>query len=85
MDDVTGAVVATVLFAISIPAFWVILFAAGTYIGAAVGDRFGRVWSGKRNGTVVGGAVGWALAVAWVAFALIQAILQIIRLIQLLT
>lgn len=75
MDPVTGAVVAIVLFLVSVPVVWVFAtILLGLIIGAISEDAI-----------FLGGLIGWFVGVAWGAFALIQVVLQTIRLVGLLT
>lgn len=75
MDPITGAVVAIVIWFILIGVGWFVGFWGGAAIGFSIG--------GDEGGTI-GVFVGWLLGAGWAVFALIQAILQIVHLIQLL-
>lgn len=72
MDPLTGAVVALVLFAVSVPVSFTLLPFGLAMVGEAI--EFG--------GSVVGVFVGYVLAAGWAVFAIIQCILQIVRIIQ---
>lgn len=76
MDPITGAVIAIVLWLVSIGVGYFVAFLAATLVGLAVGDE---------NGGFIGAAIGWIIGAGWAIFALIQAILQIVHLIQLIT
>lgn len=74
-DPIIGAVVAIVMFLVSIPlGFWVPIIGFGA-LGASLSE----------GAAAVGMFFGWLVGIAWAVFALINAVLQIIRLIQLLT
>jgi hypothetical protein len=75
MDPITGAVVAIVIWVVLISVGWVAFYFVGILIGAA---------GGSEGSTIVGGIIGYVLGAGWAIFALIQAILQIVHLVQLL-
>ena len=85
MDPVTGAVVALVLFlatgAVSAP----VLAFVGGVIGAFVDDVWDEYLLYDDFGSTIGFLIGMLLGGAYAVFALIQVILQIIRLVELLT
>lgn len=73
MDPITGAVVAIVVWFVlaGSAGVLILLFAGlGEFIGGETGGFFGAI-------------VGWVAAAGWAIFAVIQAILQIVHLIQL--
>lgn len=74
MDPITGAIVATVLYAFSIPAsFFILMFLGGMLFGALNEDLI-----------PIGGFIGFIVAWGWTVFAAIQGIIQLVRVIQLL-
>ena len=75
MDPVPGAVVAIVLLFGSIPLVWVLSFV----VSAAVAELV-TVDSG-----FIGAFIGWVLGFVYALWAIIQAVLQIIHLVQLLS
>lgn len=75
MDPITGAIVAVVLYTFSIPAsFFILLFLGGILAGLIHADLI-----------PIGGFFGFLLALGWAMFAATQGIIQLVRLIQLLT
>lgn len=74
MDPITGAVVAIVVWFVLISVGWVIAYLGGVIAGAATDSE---------TGVFVGAVIGWLIGAGWAIFALIQAILQIVHLIQL--
>ena len=72
MDPITGAVVAIVLFLVSIPAVWLVIPMLLGVLSDLVADP---LW---------GFLAGSLIALAWSAYATIQVILQVIQLVGLL-
>lgn len=72
LDPITGAVVAIVLWFLAISIGWVVAYFLGVILDVAGG-----------GGGVVGAIIGWLIGAGWAIFAVIQAILQIVHLIQL--
>ena len=77
-DPVVGAIVAGVLWFVLGGMLEVIIYLVGFAVAAAFME--------KKPG-VSGGAIlsAWVLGVSWAVFVLIQVIIQVVRLIQLLT
>lgn len=75
MDPITGAIVAIVLLLFSIPLVWVV-----AVVGFAVLADVILV-----DTAPLGGFFGWIVGIVYAAWAVIQVILQVIRLVQLLT
>lgn len=78
MDPITGAIVAAVLWIVAGAAGSMVLIVGSTVAGGTIAKR-------EDDGMFVGAFIGWALAVAWDIFAAIMAIIQIVRIVQLLT
>jgi hypothetical protein len=78
--DVTGIIVAGVLFFFSIPLVALISIFGGAFIGGAVAGR-----NDEASGITVGGFIGWVVALVWAVFAIINVIIRIVELIQALT
>jgi len=76
MEPVTGAIVAGVIFFFLIPLGYFVLPMLFGVIGAAIADE---------GGAAIGAIVGYLAATAWAIFAVVQVILQIVRLVELLT
>ena len=74
MDPVTGAIVAIIL--------WLLFIGIGEALIVLVLGVIGTAVLGEAGG-MAGIVLGWLLGVAWAAFALIQAILQFVHLLQL--
>lgn len=75
MDPITGAVVAIVLWFIFAWVGWGVIYVSIIGIGAAINDG---------DGAFGGAILGWILGAIWWVFAIIQAILQVVHLVQLL-
>jgi len=87
MDDVTAAAVAIGLYVILLFTVW-ILPALTAMLGGFVGSLFDKsVWddSGESIGIGVGAIVGWICALGLTVLAVVNGIIQIVRLVQLLT
>jgi hypothetical protein len=78
--DVTGIIVAGVLFFFSIPLVAAISIFGGAFIGGAVAPR-----NDESAGIAAGGLIGWVVALVWAVFAIINVIIRIVELIQALT
>ena len=85
MDPVTGAVVALVLFLATGAASTHMLAFVGGVIGAFVDDARDEYPFQDDFGLIIGFLIGMLLGGAYAMFALVQVILQIIRLVELLT
>lgn len=83
MEPVTGAVVAIVLWAVVLFGCWA-LVPLLTLVGLFFGNLF-DTWDGAEWGGLVGMIFGYLAAIGLSILSLIQGILQIIRLIELLT
>jgi hypothetical protein len=78
--DITGLIIAGVLFFISIPIVGLISIFGGAFIGGAVAGP-----ARESTGIAIGGFIGWVIAIIWWVIAIVNIIIRIVELIQVLT
>jgi uncharacterized membrane protein required for colicin V production len=74
MDPITGAVVAIVLWFVSISIVWFVIVFGCALIGHAIADE---------DGGALGSIIGWVLGAVWAVIAVIQIILEVSHLLNL--